>query len=979
MSQTTNCDPSPGEETRVGVTPIIEPVSQAFVTAIGAALMQSRQLAPMLQECAAATCAYLPVDLTRIWLLNEAENQLDLWASAGLFTHLDGPFARIPVGNLLIGRVAQEQRPFFTNDLLAHVHPDNRAWVHREQITAFAGFPLVAAGRLLGVLALFARNPLGEPVTDALSAAVEAIARGVAYRRAEDALYASVQEFQYRFGQDQAPPPEPDSLATQLAARQQAEKALRVDRARLRALLGALPDLIFVFDRNGVYLDCLAGQDDELVIPRSEFAGESVYTVLPPSVADRIAAAIARVASQHTVERVEYELEIGGDLRHREARLALCSDDQVLMTVRDITERKKAELALRESEARFRHMADNAPVMIWVTDQSGACTYLNRRWCEFTGTELADNLGWGWLDCVHPDDRQHATAEFASAHARQAPVRLEYRLRRQDGEYGWALDSALPRFDEEGLYQGYIGSVIDISERRRWEEALAESNRRYRAIFETANAGIALTDGDGTILEVNEAFAQMLGYRPDDLVGVHFLTITHPDERADEIQYVQRARMDRGSASRPWFEKRYLHRDGSTVWVRLAVQLLRNDAGQPWLMTAVVQNITDVKQLETQLRQAQKMEAIGRLAGGLAHDFNNLLTVINGYSDLLVRQMHLADPMRPRVEQIRAAGERAAGLTRQLLAFSRRQVIAPTVFDLNVLVADLEKMLSRLVGEHIQVSAVLSPQPSPIKADPSQMEQVLLNLVANARDAMPDGGRLTITTANVQLHPQDINRYPSLATGPYVMLTVADTGHGMDAETQAHIFEPFFTTKGAGKGTGLGLATTYGIIQQNGGVIDLFSEVGRGAIFKVLLPATAEPLPQPAPATNGDRTQAANAETILLVEDDDQIRNLAYAALTATGYTVLPAANGEAALRVVTEHAGQIDLLVSDVVMPGMNGRQLSDHLLAMRPGLKVLFVSGYPAAELAPRGILAPGITLLPKPYTPDILQAKVREMLDQ
>ncbi|MCL4860396.1 MAG: PAS domain S-box protein, partial [Caldilineaceae bacterium] len=651
-----------------------------------------------------------------------------------------------------------------------------------------------------------------------------------------------------------------------------------------------------------------------------------------------------------------------------------------------ISERRRWEEALAERESMLRTLGDNLPngfLYQLVTGPHGPerYTHVSAGVERVTGihpnTLLRDPTAL--LAQLPAEDVERFARLTSQAMTTGATLDIQFQRRVRSGELRWSHLRAAHRPPLPDGRMIWDGLVLDITDLKQAEQALNESNRRYRAIFETANAGIALTDGDGTILEVNEAFAQMLGYRPDDLVGVHFLTITHPDERANEMQHVQRARTEDGGALRPWFEKRYLHRDGSTVWVRLAVQLLRNDTGQPWLMTAVVQNITDVKQLETQLRQAQKMEAIGRLAGGLAHDFNNLLTVINGYSDLLVRQMHPADPMRPRVEQIRAAGERAAGLTRQLLAFGRRQVIAPSVFDLNVLVADLEKMLSRLVGEHIHVSAVLSPAPGPIKADPSQMEQVLLNLVANARDAMPEGGRLTITTANVQLSSNDINRYPSLAAGLYVMLTVADTGHGMDAETQAHIFEPFFTTKGAGKGTGLGLATTYGIIQQNGGVIDLYSEVGRGAIFKVLLPATDEQLPQPPPATNGDRAQAANAETILLVEDDDQIRDLACAALTANGYTVLPAANGQAALRVVAEHAGPIDLLVSDVVMPGMNGRQLSDRLLAMRPDLKVLFVSGYPAAELAPRGILAPGITLLPKPYTPDILQAKVREMLDQ
>lgn len=1112
MAPITNRDPAGVDYASGRFGPMAEPAQRAFVAAIGAALMQTPQLAPMLQACTAAIIAHLPIDLARIWLLNQAERQLELWAGAGLFTHLDGPYARIPVGSLLIGRVAQEQRPFVTNDLLTHVHPDNRAWVQRERMTAFVGLPLLAEGRPLGVLGAFARQPLGEDVTHTLHAATETIAYGIAYHQAEDALQTSVYTLESRFTQALAALPQPMSLSARLAARQQADQMLRVDTARLRALLDALPDLIFVFNQQGIYLDCLAGHHTELILPRHEFIGKSVRNVLPPDVAALLCTAIERVIERHTVELVEYELAIGGVLHHREARLALCGDDQVLMTVRDITERKKAELALRESEARFRNMADSAPVMIWVTDAAGASTYLNPRWCEFTGTELAENLGQGWLERLHPDDRQRAQAQFSAANTAQSSLLLEYRLRRWDGDYRWVLDTAEPRFDGEGAFQGYVGSVIDIADRRRWEEALAEreamlrtlgdnlpngflyqlitspdgpqqytyvsagvervtgvspetvlrkprallaqllpedvthltvlakqamttgaiidfqvqrrvrtgelrwshlraahrpplpdgriiwdglvlditdlkrveqalhkSDLRYRALFQAANVGIALTDSDGYVLEVNEAFAQMLGYLPNDLVGIHFSTITHPDERADGAEFVERARMQTDSKSRAWFEKRYLHRDGSTVWVRLAVQLLHDEVGDPWLMTAVVQNITDVKQLEDQLRHGQKMEAIGRLAGGLAHDFNNLLTVINGYSDLLVHQMHSEDPIRTRVEQIRRAGERAAGLTRQLLAFSRKQVIAPTVLDLNVLVADLEKMLARLIGEHIHVSTNLADDLRAIKADPSQLEQVIVNLVVNARDAMPEGGHLTIATANVLIPREDFRRYPSLASGPFILLSVTDTGHGIDEETRQHIFEPFFTTKGAGKGVGLGLATTYGIVQQNGGVIELVSEVGRGATFKVLLPATDEPSPPVASASRAADLQSHGSETILLVEDDDQIRDLAYTSLTAIGYTVVAAANGEEALRVVDEFVDPIDLLISDVIMPGMNGRQLSERLLALQPGLKVLFVSGYPAAELASQGVLNPGIVLLPKPYTPDTLQAKIREMLDQ
>jgi two-component system cell cycle sensor histidine kinase/response regulator CckA len=380
---------------------------------------------------------------------------------------------------------------------------------------------------------------------------------------------------------------------------------------------------------------------------------------------------------------------------------------------------------------------------------------------------------------------------------------------------------------------------------------------------------------------------------------------------------------------------------------------------------------TERKTLKEQYLQSQKMEAIGQLAGGVAHDFNNLLTVILGYSDLLLSGMGDANPRRDLVEQMKGAGERAAGLTRQLLAFSRRQVLAPRVLDLNAVVADLEKMLRRVIGEDVTLTTDLQPDLDPVKADPGQIEQVLMNLAVNARDAMPTGGSLVIETRNVELDDA------SIRSGPHVLLAIADTGHGMTPEIRARIFEPFFTTKEKGKGTGLGLATVYGIVQQSGGHIAVSSKPGQGTIFKVYLPRTQEVVARgKSPRTTAPAPRGS--EMVLLVEDEDAVRSLARLVLRRAGYRVLEAADGDEALRVVGRHQGPIHLLVADVVLPGQDGRQVAERLLGSHPGLKVLFLSGYTEDAVVRHGILEDQVHFLAKPYSPAVLAQKVREVLD-
>ncbi len=423
-------------------------------------------------------------------------------------------------------------------------------------------------------------------------------------------------------------------------------------------------------------------------------------------------------------------------------------------------------------------------------------------------------------------------------------------------------------------------------------------------------------------------------------------------------------------------EYRFRHQDGKYRWLRDEKRLLRDAAGKPVEVVGSWADITERKLLEDQFRQAQKMEAVGRLAGGVAHDFNNLLTVITGYSELVLGQLRAADPLHGFVEQIRQAGDRAAGLTRQLLAFSRKQVLMPATLDLNFLMKEMEKMLHRLIGEDIDLLVNPHVPLWPIKADPGQVEQVLMNLVVNARDAMPQGGKLTIETGNVVLDASYVGRHPEVQPGEYVLLAVSDTGCGMDAATQARIFEPFFTTKGD-KGTGLGLATVYGIVKQSGGSIDVYSELGVGTAFKIYLPHDREQRAE-SKSSPGLKATTRGTETVLLAEDEPGVRSLAKFVLESNGYMVLEAKNGGEALLLCEQYEGPIHMLVTDVVMPQLSGPKLAERLLALRPKMKVLYLSGYTDDAIVHHGVLNSGTPFLQKPFTPASLALKVREVLD-
>jgi PAS domain S-box-containing protein len=664
----------------------------ALGAAVGLALADSDSLAHALQQCAQALVTHLGAAFARIWTLNELEGVLELQASAGLYTHVNGPHGRVPLGQFKIGRIARDRKPHLSNTVVSDPEVSDQAWARREGMVAFAGHPLIVAGRVVGVMALFARHTLSDDIIVALA-----------------------------------------------------------------------------------------------------------------SVADHVAVGIER---------------------HRGAE------------------------ALRTTEERMRFALQNADVGIWDMD--------------------------------------------------------------------------------------YLTGVL------RWSETIE------------AHYGLQPGTFGGTF----EAFVERV----------------HPDDRKSLLETV-------GNAMKTGADFSTLHRsiwpDGTIRWLSGTGRVLLGEHGEPLRAVGISLDITERRTLEEQYQQAQKMEAVGRLAGGVAHDFNNLLTVILGYCELLLSDFKPGDPHHADIAEIQNAGARAGGLTRQLLAFSRKQIIEPALLDLNVIATDMRAMLGRLIGEDVKVVLALRPELAPVKADRGQVEQVVMNLAVNARDAMPKGGTLTIETANVELDEHYAKTHRNVKPGPYVALTVTDTGTGMTPEVQARLFEPFFTTKEVGKGTGLGMATVYGIVTRSGGSVGVYSEIGKGTSFKVYFPRAeaadmvVEAPPPVAPVRTG-------TQTVLVVEDEEGLRELAKRLLQRQGYTVLLAANADEAVRLFEAHQS-IDVLLTDVVMPGASGPELTKRLVVQRPALRVIYMSGYTEDAIVQHGVLKPGIAFLNKPFNSETLGAKIREVLER
>jgi two-component system, cell cycle sensor histidine kinase and response regulator CckA len=629
---------------------------------------------------------------------------------------------------------------------------------------------------------------------------------------------------------------------------------------------------------------------------------------------------------------------------------------------------------LLEGEELFRLISENAADLIAVVDMEGRRVYNSLSYQKVLGYSAEELRNSASMEQVHPDDRE--SVKQAAEEARRTGIGrpLEYRIRHKDGSLRVLESTASVVRNSEGEPEKLVIVNRDVSDRKRAAEALRRSEASFRSVVEDAPYGIYRASLSGQLLLVNSTLEKMLGYdSQNELLKANLATDIYRDP-CEHHRLSELFPQDQGFKD---MEVEWKRKDGTFITVRCSGRPVRDETGALSYLEVFAEDITERRVLERQLRMAQKMEAIGRLSGGIAHDFNNLLGVIIGYSQVMKRSLGPSHSSYEHAEEIEKASQRAVSLTRQLLAFSRQQVLEPAILSLNALVSDMEKMLPRLIGEDIELSLHLDPALGQVKADQSQLEQVLMNLAVNARDAMPGNGKLTIRTANVELDAAYTRQHPGSKPGLYVMLAVTDTGIGMDPETQAHIFEPFFTTKERDKGTGLGLATVYGVVKQSGGYIAVDSEPGKGASFSVFLPRVE----QTVVATEVSSPQMLSlrgTETILLVEDAEPLRKLAHMFLKDNGYRVLTAGDGEEALQVAKQHAAPIQLLLTDVVMPGINGRVLAERLGPWQPGMKVLYMSGYTDSFIAGHGVLEEGIHLLHKPFTEEALARKVREVLE-
>lgn len=690
-------------------------------------------------------------------------------------------------------------------------------------------------------------------------------------------------------------------------------------------------------------------------------------------------------AEQHT--RILEELSKTGKVRNREVLIKtkegdvltvllsldpiVVNDERCLLGVSvDITAREREANALRESEERYRMLVENSLQGI-VIIQDSRVIFCNHRLAEISGyseEELRSFAPAGTNELIGITEKVLREAPAA----KQGPVRYECRGVRKDGSEMWLeLSATLIKYNGRPAVQA---AFIDITDRKLTSGELQKALEWQKAIFEGSRDAIIISDENSRFMDVNKAACSLTGYSREELLQMSAWDLNRDVDPA--LLEKMKARVLSGEDILG--ETEIFTKDGRRVDVEFTHRRVMI-SGEPY-MHSTARDITNRKRLEAQFLQAQKMEAVGSLAGGVAHDFNNLLSVIKGYAELLLEDLPPEDRNRPDLEQIEKAAQQAASLIAQLLAFSRKQILQPEFINLNDTVTETSIMLSRLIGEHIELIAKKAPELHSVYADPGQIRQVIMNLAVNARDAMPHGGQLIIETSNCVLNEHYVKGRPLVKPGPYVMLTVSDNGTGMEAAIQERIFEPFFTTKGKGKGTGLGLSTVYGIVKQSNGFIWVYSEPGKGTSFKIYFPAAVDGEVTKSAAEKEEKEQmdAEGAENVLVVEDDAAVRSLAIRILRDRGYNVLEASNGIEALNVARLTDTSLDLVITDVVMPEMGGKELVSSLESILPAVKVLYISGYTDDAIVHHGILDPGVAFLQKPFTGESLARKVREVLD-
>jgi PAS domain S-box-containing protein len=773
------------------------------------------------------------------------------------------------------------------------------------------------------------------------------------------------------------------TIVRDITARKQAEEALRESEARYRTLFEASPDALILMDLDmNIIMENQRGLEMVGHDSLEQFMSRSSIDDIASEDRPRVKAAIKVLLATGRTQTFETTMVKQDGARFPSLNsVALVRDvagrpQTIIGIARDITALKQAEAGLRESEELFRSLVEHITLGITMINSDYRITMTNPAQGNLFHKHPREFIG---KECFREFEKRPAVCPLCPgtiAMATGQKAEIETTGVRDDGSSLIARIHAFPSFGPDGEINGFIEVVEDITQSKQVEVALRQSEQRFRLMAETIQDVFWIANpGTGKMEYVSPGYEQVWGRTCQELYQSpqSFLETVHPEDRERVKTEIIAAR----ERSIPWdHEYRIIKPDGAVRWIHDRGFPVRDDQDRVTLYTGVARDITEPKALEQQLLQSQKMEAVGRLAGGIAHDFNNLLMAITGYGELMRAKVLKEDPLYGYLENILKAGDRAAALTQQLLTFSRQKIVHPQVIDLNRVVLDLEPMLRRLIGEDLDLEVVTDRRLGAVKADPGQLGQIIMNLVVNARDAMPQGGRLTLKTAPVNFTVGCHNRFGLTPPGAYVRLEVQDTGVGMDETTQAHVFEPFFTTKEPGKGTGLGLSIVYGIVKQSGGYLDLDSSPGAGSTFSIYLPrleAIVEPPKAKIPITASFRGE----ETILLVEDEDVLRGLLAKFLRLYGYTVLEARHGGEALLACERHQGPIHVMVTDVVMPQMSGRELADRLTPLRPEMEIIYMSGYTEDALIQHGVADLSVAFLQKPFRPIELARRVYAVL--
>jgi PAS domain S-box-containing protein len=793
---------------------------------------------------------------------------------------------------------------------------------------------------------------------------------------------------------------------TDVTDRKRVEDALRESKEQMSDIIEFLPNATFAINRDRRVIIWNKAIEKMTGIPASEMIGKGDYAYTVPFYGKRrpqlmdlvfedseeITALYPPIVRQGDTFSVEVFCNalyhnMGAWVFGKAAPLHDASGNIIgaIESIRDITFSKRVEEALQESEEQFRIINESALDAVLLMDDKGRAVYVNPATEKMFGFTKSELIGRDVHSRLMPERYCESFfkgfREFERTGAGPAVGRvLEVFAKRKDGrEIPIEIAIApIPRGD-----RCWTSAVIrDITERKEAEEALRESEKKYRTILESIEDGYYEVDLAGNFTFFNDSVCRILGYPRDELMGMNNRQFMNEENARKAFETFNHVYVT-GKADRA-FDWEVITKDGGIRFFEASVSLIRNKEDRPTGFQGICRDITERKQsegerekLRSQLMQVQKLESVGQLAGGIAHDFNNLLTTILGNVGLMLMDIPEDDPLREGVEEVKTSGERAAALTKQLLAFSRKQILQPEVMNLNGTIRDMEKMLRRMIRENINVQTVLAPNLGRVEADVGQIEQMIMNLVVNAGDAMPEGGTITIETGNVYLDDTYAKSHIDVTPGDYVMMSVSDTGIGMTEEVRAQVFEPFFTTKEKGKGTGLGLSTVYGIVKQSNGAIKVFSQSGEGATFKVYLPRVDQSALQ-TESVERSINNLTGTETVLVVEDDEQVRKFAVKSLKGYGYTVLFAANGEEAIDVAGRYSETIHLLLTDVIMPGMNSKDMAEYLKRSRPDVKVLYMSGYTDNAIVHHGVLDPDVAFVNKPFTPGDLGRKVREVLD-